>query len=1596
MKRRMMAVLLTLCMVLSMMPTVAFAAGSDFTDTDGHWAESIIEKWADYGVVSGLGNNKFGPNNELSRAQLAQVMYNLLKLTASEKDPAFEDVIDSAWYSAAVGACAREGIVSGIGNNKYGPSQVATREQCMVMLCNVFGINPLEDTSVLNQFKDKDSISNWAKGYVAALVKAGLVSGTKTGIAADTPINRASVLALLNNVVGVYITEPGEYDLKEEAVKGIVLVVCDDVKIINAAVGTTVTTGPNADNVIVNGDAVSADKTIVVEEETTSGGGGGSSRPSTPDEPEHECVFSDWTSNDDGTHSRTCECEAVETEDCTYAWDQCSVCGYADGIFHISTVEEMTRFAAIVNSGDDFQGETVVLEEDIDLTGVTWIPIGDASNKFDGTFDGQGHAISNLTVEGEEYVGLFGCAWTASSIENVALETVSVSGNHFVGAIAGKTYGDVTGCSVSEFEIAVTTNAVEGGYDNGDKVGGITGYAACGVISECSVSNGTIAAYRDVAGIVGANIKDNTYTEVTNCTVSNVIITVDQTVNGYGYKAPNAAAIIGRMADEADFEGNVEENVTITVKAEIEEDGETKTVVAEINGSPYTDLRKATDAATAGQTVNMLTDTTVEGGTGGYGVSGLVLAPGATLNGNGKTLTVEGANETWDCAIYTNGGTIKNLTITGAFRGIFTAGLTEELYVDNCVIDDVCYTFNADGGLDKPVEFTNCTINGWTSYSGTSKVTFDNCYLGKGTGGYQYANLVPHKETETYILNSEFCEGYELYAGYTDKIYLYECAVGGVKVTQENLVELLGEDAADAHVLTVEDDVIYSDGGTVLYGLTAEFNEDVLEVPAAVKEIGNQALKNSSISEIVLNEGLETIGYQAFSKTANLTSIEIPSTVTTIGEQAFRLSGIEELTIPENVTTIEAGAFRDMANLTTVTVEGNVVIPNYAWRSCPSLETVFLLGDNITFGGTSMVATHSDNGNATGITFYVKNQTVADALKTAQGSAYGYEVIFLNEISAGFYEMKNDEGTWYEISSKEGLEYFAKTVNGDSEADLVAENYSGMTVKLMADIDLNNEEWMPIGNSTNNFKGIFDGNEHKISNLNIDMADKSNVGLFGMTTNGEIKNLTIENATITGRLNVGVVAGTPYTSKYTNIAVTGHVEVNGMSYVGGVGGKNAYANWTDITVNVDETSYVNADSVENGTAYRTYVGGVIGFMGEGGHEVKNVTSNIDVIGSTCDVGGIAGIAHYGNKFTNCSSSGDVKITNPGDPEAAFEIGGIAGVWNNGGADVVFTDCSYTGTLTSPDVTSYPYGGLVGKAYSTSGSGKLIIDGAEMIIDGFGINEEESTYLVSNAAGMTMLKEYFGTAGSGDQTLVIQSDINMTDVEWTPITVQGYQGADIMTVEGNGAKITGLTAPLFAGGFAGGSGIVINDLIIMDSDIVSTNTQGSGAFIECVDSMDVITLKGCHLINSTVTGSRTGGLVGWTSGYNVQNDGPVDTIVTIEGCSVEGCTIIGEGSVGGIIGHAGANPATYQTITKCGVVDTKLVAIDDGDKRVGSIVGTANVGELEISECDAVNVTMTQVAAEGGTDMYSDYGMYGRFVPGTTGKLIIDGIEIVNE
>ena len=251
---------------------------------------------------------------------------------------------------------------------------------------------------------------------------------------------------------------------------------------------------------------------------------------------------------------------------------------------------------------------------------------------------------------------------------------------------------------------------------------------------------------------------------------------------------------------------------------------------------------------------------------------------------------------------------------------------------------------------------------------------------------------------------------------------------------------------------------------------------------------------------------------------------------------------------------------------------------------------------------------------------------------------------------------------------------------------------------------------------------------------------------------------------------------------------------------------------------------------------------------------------------------------------------------------------------------------------------------------------------------------------------------FTSAGSGDNVIEIGKDIVLKEGEtWVPAKVDGYHGAGVVTVLGNGHKISGLNAPLFAGGFAGNSGIVVKDLTLDGVKINdATSGQGIGAFVCNVDSMPTIELDNCHLTNSEIIstgGARVGGLIGWTSGYNKPNDGPVDTYIKITKCSVEGCTISAKGSVGGIIGHAGCNPATFHTITDCAVKNCVINSTDDGGWRVGVVVGTANVGELTINNITESGNTITQT----GKTAPEHSNLYGRFVPGTTGELVIDGV-----
>ena len=260
------------------------------------------------------------------------------------------------------------------------------------------------------------------------------------------------------------------------------------------------------------------------------------------------------------------------------------------------------------------------------------------------------------------------------------------------------------------------------------------------------------------------------------------------------------------------------------------------------------------------------------------------------------------------------------------------------------------------------------------------------------------------------------------------------------------------------------------------------------------------------------------------------------------------------------------------------------------------------------------------------------------------------------------------------IADKEDLLAFAEMVNGGND-------FKGKTVKLGADIEMMDENgiianMVPIGKSDHPFRGTFDGQGHKISNLYItyfngDDFDGAYVGLFGKTSEATIKNVTVHNPYLVGASYVGGIVGCAYTGTVENCHVTGEIDIEGYYMVGGITG-HGYAKIKDCSVvgaegwdyNFIGAEY-HAKDLEGDN-----VGGIIGHRAEGSGAVISGchAENITVAG-TRKVGGIVGIAFLNNTIENCSVK-NVTVKTVATKEYAEDnkksmgVGGIVGLFQN--------------------------------------------------------------------------------------------------------------------------------------------------------------------------------------------------------------------------------------------------------------------------------------------------------------------------------------------
>ncbi len=166
-------------------PVQVGASIIDFADTTEHWAREYIGKLAARGVVNGMGDNCYLPDDSLTRAQfltmLAKTIYGLD--TAQTAPAGFADVPESEWYYSYVNWGFATGIVKGIDETTFAPNDHITREQMAIMIHNFANSTDLvlPETSTGATFTDSSIISPWACESVNKIVLSGIMSGYPEG-----------------------------------------------------------------------------------------------------------------------------------------------------------------------------------------------------------------------------------------------------------------------------------------------------------------------------------------------------------------------------------------------------------------------------------------------------------------------------------------------------------------------------------------------------------------------------------------------------------------------------------------------------------------------------------------------------------------------------------------------------------------------------------------------------------------------------------------------------------------------------------------------------------------------------------------------------------------------------------------------------------------------------------------------------------------------------------------------------------------------------------------------------------------------------------------------------------------------------------------------------------------------------------------------------------------------------------------------------------------------------------------------------------------------------------------------------------------------
>lgn len=504
-------------------------------------------------------------------------------------------------------------------------------------------------------------------------------------------------------------------------------------------------------------------------------------------------------------------------------------------------------------------------------------------------------------------------------------------------------------------------------------------------------------------------------------------------------------------------------------------------------------------------------------------------------------------------------------------------------------------------------------------------------------------------------------------------------------------------------------------------------------------------------------------------------------------------------------------------------------------------------------------------------------------------------------------EVNGDE---ISICNAAGLKYVADKVNSG------ADYFAGKTIVLANDIDLNNEEWAPIGSATKDhgFMGNFDGRGYAIKNLTIknitpDSDGYVYGGLFGVTEGVDkdnqnyIKNLTIENVNI--NLNGHIVAAViayPYYTNVENITVKGNVNIKGRDYTAGV------LAYTRRCVDAENISIkANEGSVIEGTQT---VGGIISDIQTNGGLKANYSnfaaSGLTVKGSKM-VGGISGIIC--NQTLNGAAVENVTIVCDDVRKGAISgaLGGASVITEAEVNNVAGAERLIGSTYDSGDECTVTINGVV---YEYLASGACKVDG-KVVVD----NNDQFQKAIAEGANNIVL---------GKGTFDLPSSLTQTE---GTLTIKG-RGNDVTVL--NGAVNTNGNHP---GNYTNGVALEFEGLTFK-----TANNGYNGGFGHAVS----VTFRESKIVGQFYAHSSAPHYF-----YNCTIDPLTGYLYTYgSDCVFEGCTFAASEGKALQVYNDSATGENTVTITNCAFVAAKQATTWDG-KPVTGIDINSNGAKFEV-------------------------------------------------